>query len=465
MKTNIKAIIFFALAMGLPLLACESVRFLSPAITPTVTPTFTQRPTFTPVPPTATPTPTPTSTPTPTLTPTPMPIPPAISGNVTSADHHAANRQFTLCKIVTGGCQFTSLMASSNADEHFEFRDVPPGDYYIFYDSGYENFGDAVKKWGGKIIQVGNVQWLADNFVTHNSDGTISFTLISGMKLDKNAIYMAIYRFFAKSPFLWAHTCGPQDCSSPEDVSPVIAKVADGMPMQVEFEVYGPIGDLSGAATPGPNLTSIPTPGGSAVTVFSADFNGPTFDGSFDSGQWTYQAAFSDISIHQMNGAMVLSKPSISGMESGSLKTNQTWSLGEVSYIEARLKLDQKYTGEMGNVGFSFGDVGCSVQIQGKNTTPFIWCAQSHIDSSQQWVADYMSDSYYIDYNQWYTARIEFSSQTHEFTSYIDGKPFYSWQPTNIDELLKGKSPISLNVWADNGTAITGYVDDVRLVK
>lgn len=160
-----------------------------------------------------------------------------------------------------------------------------------------------------------------------------------------------------------------------------------------------------------------------------------------------------------------MSKPSTSGMENGTLKTNQTWLLGEFNYIEVLLKLDQEHTGEMGNVGFSLGDVGCAVQIQGNNTTPFIWCAQSHIDSDQQWIADYMSDSYFIEYGKWYTTRIEFNSQANEFKCYIDGKLFYSWQPTNIDNLLGNKISVSLNIWADNGTTITGYVDDVRIVK
>jgi hypothetical protein len=195
------------------------------------------------------------------------------------------------------------------------------------------------------------------------------------------------------------------------------------------------------------------------------DFNNQVFDGSFDSSRWTSQSDFSEVSIKQTNGVMVLTKPSISGMESGDLQTNQTWSFGEIRYIEARLKLDQEHTGDMGNAGFSLGDVGCSVQIQGESTTPFIWCAQSHFDPDQQWIADYMSGSYYIEYGKWYTTRIEFNSQTNEFTCYIDGKLFYFWQPANIDDLLRKKSSVSIGVWADNGTAIIGYVDDVKILK
>lgn len=98
------------------------------------------------------PTPTPTSTPIPptqTPSPTPTPVPPDISGKVISEDQ-SANRYFVLCRVLDSGCESTSLLAASNSDGYFEFQDVPPGEYYIFYDSGYENFYSAVKKMGRK---------------------------------------------------------------------------------------------------------------------------------------------------------------------------------------------------------------------------------------------------------------------------------------------------------------------------
>ncbi len=216
-----------------------------------------------------------------------------------------------------------------------------------------------------------------------------------------------------------------------------------------------------------PTSTSTPRPTSALIptrTPMSYEFNDLSFDGSIDSSEWTYQSDFSDISIKQANGAMVLSKPSSPGTESASLKTNQTWSLRELGYVEARLMLDQEHTGEMGNVGFSLGDVGCSVQIQGKDTTPFIWCAQSHIDSDQQWVADYMSSSYFIEYGKWYTVRIGFDSGSNEFNCYVDGDLFYSWQPSNIGAILGSRGSVSLGIWADDATTITGNVDDVRVV-
>ncbi len=441
MKNSFKGFILFFIAMGLPLLGCGSVQLLAPSATPLIPPTSTPIPS------------------------TPTPIPPDLSGRVTSDEAHSAGRFFTLCMIVASGCQFTSLVAVSNSDGYFKFQDVPVGDYYIFYDSGYEDFNNAVKKWNGNTIQVGNVQWLADNFITHNDDGTFSFTMVSGMKLDKNTAYMAVYRFFAKSPFLWAHKCVTNNCSTPEDVSPIVAEVSNGTPGSVEFEVFGPFDEYSGDADQTPDLTPAPTPVDAQTGLFFDDFHDATFDGGFDPNRWTYQSSSSDVSIRQADGSMVLSVHATAANQWGNLKSNQGWSLGEFKYVEARLKLDPDHTGDMGNAGFSIGDVGCSVQIQGTTTPPFIWCAQSHTDQNQQWVSDYMSGSYYIEYGKWYTTRIEFNPQTNEFTCTIDGKFFTSWQAVNVDNLLGKKIPVSLGVWADNGTTITGYVDDVRVVK
>ena len=76
-----------------------------------------------------------------------------------------------------------------------------------------------------------------------------------------------------------------------------------------------------------------------------------------------------------------------------------------------------------------------------------------------------MSDSFYLAYDKWYLARIDFNSQIGEFKGYIDDKLFYSWQPANASDLIKKKLLVSIGTWADNGTIITGYVDDVRVMK
>jgi hypothetical protein len=212
-----------------------------------------------------------------------------------------------------------------------------------------------------------------------------------------------------------------------------------------------------------PTFSPSSTPTASRDTLFSTDFNDSSFNGAFDSNGWFLRPGITLTSIKQTNGAMVFSKLSTSGSENGNLGTNQYWSLGEFSYIEARLKLDQEHTGENGNVAITLSDSGAwwaGCGIQAGNPTPFFWCGQG-----SQSGFDYMSDSYYLAYDKWYVARFEFNSQTNEFKGYIDGKLFYSWQPANASDLLKKKLLVSIGTWADNGTIITGYLDDVRVMK
>ena len=226
MNSSPRMVAILFLIAGLVLSSCGVLQTSAP--TPTLLPTFTPMPTPT------------------LILPTPTPIPPNISGTVTSKEGKSANRYFVLCRIVEAGCESTSLLAVSNSNGYFEFQDVPPGDYYIFYDSGSESFYDGVKKWEGKIIRVKDVPWLAKNFITLNTDGGFSFTIVAGTALGDNMAYMAVYRFFATSPFLWAHNCGSGGCASSEDVLPVVASVSDGKPARVEFEAYGPLGEFSG---------------------------------------------------------------------------------------------------------------------------------------------------------------------------------------------------------------------------
>lgn len=222
-------------------------------------------------------------------------------------------------------------------------------------------------------------------------------------------------------------------------------------------------------ATPNPTQISIaliPTPIGAE---FSADFNDPTYDGSFNANTWSPSQDTSQFIIKQLGGVMVISKLSAGGSEVGTLGTNQLWSLGEFGYIEARLKLNKDHTGENGNVALTLADstggwwAGCGVQIQTGSPQPFIWCGQSSSDPQRSF--DYMSNSYYVDYDKWYTIRVGFTPANNQISCSIDGTPFYSWQPYNINDVLAKKIHVSIGDWVDNTTTITGYVDDVLVMK
>jgi hypothetical protein len=195
---------------------------------------------------------------------------------------------------------------------------------------------------------------------------------------------------------------------------------------------------------------------------FSADFNtNPPFGSNFDTSVWS--SSTTNTSIKQVDGAMVFSKGDPSGNDLGKLNTKQTWSLNTLGSAEARLMLDQNHTGDNGNVALTMADTGtwwagCGLSIG--NPVPFIWCGQGSEHQN-----DYMSGSYDVEYGKWYTVRVEFNTQTDAFEGYIDGSLFYSWRPSNMDGILKENLRITIGIWADDGTSITGYVDDVHIGK
>jgi hypothetical protein len=118
---------------------------------------------------------------------------------------------------------------------HFEFDTVPDGSYLVFYNSGWDDFNAGVTKWTGKTIQVGDVQWLIDNYFTTNPTGGVDVMFPPGAKLDLN---LGLYRFFGEGPFFWAHTCAADNCNSDAAVLPVRYDVTSTTPMDRTFPVY-----------------------------------------------------------------------------------------------------------------------------------------------------------------------------------------------------------------------------------
>ena len=178
-------------------------------------------------------------------------MPPSISGYLMpgSDDVPIANRHIVLCERLSQEeknltCKLMDTYSTSNDDGYFEFWDIPTGAYFLFYDSGWLDFEAGLEQWGGKTIEVGNVEWLVDNYCTKESNGDLTFMLPAGAKLsfglgsNINIPFLMVYRFFVKSPFFWAHECGPEECGNPEDINPVQANVGDSLSEQITFTVF-----------------------------------------------------------------------------------------------------------------------------------------------------------------------------------------------------------------------------------
>ena len=123
----------------------------------------------------------------------------------------------------------------SDSAGRFEFKTVPDGSYLVFYDSGWDDFNAGITKWTGKVIHVGDVQWLVDNYFTTNPTGGVNVMFPAGAKLD---VTLGLYRFFGEGPFFWAHTCAADTCSSDAAVLPVQYDVTSQASIDKTFAVY-----------------------------------------------------------------------------------------------------------------------------------------------------------------------------------------------------------------------------------
>jgi hypothetical protein len=104
---------------------------------------------------------------------------------------------------------------------------------------------------------------------------------------------------------------------------------------------------------------------------------------------------------------------------------------------------------------------GCGIQPQAEEALPYLWCGQW--TSTPVPTFAYMSDPILLEYDRWYTVRLEFIPGTNEFRSYLDGEFVHSWSPTGMEEILGKELFVTIGTWTGEDTLLTGLVDDVHL--
>lgn len=194
----------------------------------------------------------------------------------------------------------------------------------------------------------------------------------------------------------------------------------------------------------------------STARGLTADFNDSQFDGMFDANTWTYSAeSLPDFSIQQLEGAMVFSSAFLQGSREGKLNSIASWTLGNVTYIQARLKLDPPASGGDASIAVTLSDlgtwwVGCGISVG--TSKPYAWCHDATVGDST--IIE-------LDYGTWYTLKLAYNSQTLEFEGNIDGRSINSWKPASLYFIKQKDLAVSIGLWTDANTMITGYVDDV----
>jgi WD40 repeat protein len=184
---------------------------------------------------------------------------------------------------------------------------------------------------------------------------------------------------------------------------------------------------------------------------------GASVDGS--SGQYSYK---------QDNGVLEInSNEDIQSADFG-LPLAGARSILQIQAFEARLKIDRE------SEGFAFAKIGIRADLHDND-----WYTQCRLGNSLQYqptfVCDvardlggygvvYQTNEVPINFDQWYTVRIEIQPNSGAIQYYLDGNLISAYLPDDADELTLKNIWFYPNIgaWTSSGS-ITAYIDDVRI--
>jgi hypothetical protein len=208
--------------------------------------------------------------------------------------------------------------------------------------------------------------------------------------------------------------------------------------------------------TPKPTNIPMPTATIDADPTVYDNFNNTVFDGKWHEGLWRYASDSGDTLVTQQEGILKISRQSSGG---GGLTAYKVYRIDEAKFVEAKLKLDENFQASLGDVGVGLlGDhdwwLKCSIYSWQGNSTAEVHCSGEK---------DYTSDAVGVQYNSWYTIRLEINPDLSTISFFLDDKQFDSYTLPNSD-IIK-QFGVELSVWSANGGIVTGYIDNVKVGK
>ena len=190
--------------------------------------------------------------------------------------------------------------------------------------------------------------------------------------------------------------------------------------------------------------------------MFTQDFNGS--DSSYDHQVWVCTAgSCDDQNMFQQNGTLVF-KFTGSDLWGGIMRSQAAWKPEDLVSIEGKLRLGANTRGgawlgidSQGWQGVEKGG-NCSISVNPEDNTPHIGC-----NIGPDGEKEYLTPDQYVEYDTWYSVRIDFDPVTQEQTYYVDGELIGQYLP----KISTNSVSAILGVWRDGDNLVEAYIDDI----
>ncbi len=160
-----------------------------------------------------------------------------------TADTPIAGRHVLLCRSEgdprEGICTLMDHAVTTDHQGRFQIYDVPPGTYFVLYDSGLSNFDESLAKWGGDTLKFGDQEWMSEFLGVDLSEDGFEYRVPENISFSPHAGWLSSYCMLTllvgESPFIIAHDL--ESASHERELHCALIDVLPGQPAKVDFEV------------------------------------------------------------------------------------------------------------------------------------------------------------------------------------------------------------------------------------